>query len=166
VGGEREAAGVRFKGMRWLWRRGAEREQVPHRSSTPAPPTPAAASPPTPVRPTGRGERLSLDVPFAEKDQAKRNGARWDPGARTWFAPPGSNLDGLRRWLPRRPGPFHGPPIFVRLALLPETCYRCGELIAPIAVVLREGDIAPIEIAAAAEGIAATFTAAELATAE
>ncbi|MEU8828915.1 DUF5710 domain-containing protein [Streptomyces sp. NPDC048636] len=41
--------------------------------------------------------RLWLDVPFAEKDEAKAQGARWDPAARRWFAPrPG--MPGLQRW--------------------------------------------------------------------
>ncbi|WP_202034976.1 DUF5710 domain-containing protein [Streptomyces albus] len=41
--------------------------------------------------------RVWLDVPFAEKDEAKEMGARWDPAARRWFAPrPG--MPGLERW--------------------------------------------------------------------
>ncbi|MFF4168894.1 DUF5710 domain-containing protein [Streptomyces sp. NPDC001744] len=42
-------------------------------------------------------ERVWLDVPYAEKDEAKRCGARWDPAARRWYAPrPG--MDALARW--------------------------------------------------------------------
>src|SRR4051794_4106984 len=41
--------------------------------------------------------RAWLDVPYAEKDVAKALGARWDPGARRWYAPP-SAVDGLARW--------------------------------------------------------------------
>jgi hypothetical protein len=41
--------------------------------------------------------RIWLDVPFAEKDEAKARGARWDPAAGRWFAPsPG--MAGLQRW--------------------------------------------------------------------
>ncbi|RZT75509.1 hypothetical protein EV383_6250 [Pseudonocardia sediminis] len=43
------------------------------------------------------GARAFLDVPFAEKDEAKALGARWDPSARRWYAPPRSN-PGLQRW--------------------------------------------------------------------
>ncbi|TDZ93484.1 DUF5710 domain-containing protein [Mycobacteroides salmoniphilum] len=43
--------------------------------------------------------RLWLDVPFAEKDDAKRLGARWDQKARSWYAPTGSDKD-LARWMP------------------------------------------------------------------
>jgi hypothetical protein len=42
-------------------------------------------------------ERIWLDVPFTEKDSAKRAGARWDPAARRWYAPrPG--IAALDRW--------------------------------------------------------------------
>ncbi|MEU6406064.1 DUF5710 domain-containing protein [Streptomyces sp. NPDC046985] len=32
-------------------------------------------------------DRIWLDVPYAEKDQAKAAGARWDPAAKRWYAP-------------------------------------------------------------------------------
>lgn len=42
-------------------------------------------------------ERTWLDVPYAEKDEAKAHGARWDPKARRWYAPrPG--IGELQRW--------------------------------------------------------------------
>ncbi|MBN2493727.1 MAG: exodeoxyribonuclease VII large subunit [Deltaproteobacteria bacterium] len=44
--------------------------------------------------------RIDLQVPFPEKDEAKAMGARWDPVGRTWYAPAGSDLDALARWLP------------------------------------------------------------------
>ena len=41
--------------------------------------------------------RIWLDVPFAEKDEAKAAGARWDPAEKRWYAPrPG--MDALARW--------------------------------------------------------------------
>src|SRR4051812_25169174 len=59
--------------------------------------------------------RLDLTVPYAEKDQAKVRGARWDGENRTWFAPPGTDLKPLKRWLPtgilegtREPIPLRG----------------------------------------------------------
>lgn len=43
------------------------------------------------------GRRIWLDVPFAEKDEAKAAGARWDPAEKRWYAPrPG--MDALARW--------------------------------------------------------------------
>jgi hypothetical protein len=44
-----------------------------------------------------RSGRVYLDVPFAEKDEAKRHGARWDPKARRWFDPHPPTT-GLQRW--------------------------------------------------------------------
>ncbi|MEU2349895.1 DUF5710 domain-containing protein [Modestobacter sp. NPDC049651] len=46
-------------------------------------------------------ERLWLDVPYAEKDQAKAAGARWDQEARRWYAPRADLLPGLARWRPK-----------------------------------------------------------------
>jgi hypothetical protein len=41
--------------------------------------------------------RIWLDVAFAEKDEAKAQGARWEPTARRWYAPrPG--MTALDRW--------------------------------------------------------------------
>lgn len=33
------------------------------------------------------GEMVFLDVPYHEKDEAKRLGARWDPEVRKWYIP-------------------------------------------------------------------------------
>ena len=41
-------------------------------------------------------EKTYLHVPFAEKDLAKKTGARWDKDAKLWFAPAGADLDGLQ----------------------------------------------------------------------
>ena len=41
--------------------------------------------------------RQWLDVPFSEKDLARRCGARWDPAVQRWYAPrPG--MRGLEKW--------------------------------------------------------------------
>ena len=45
-------------------------------------------------------ENTYLAVPFQEKDQAKKLGARWDKGAKSWFAPKGTDLNDLSKWLP------------------------------------------------------------------
>lgn len=42
-------------------------------------------------------DRIWLDVPFAEKDEAKACGARWDPHRRRWYAPR-ADMPELRRW--------------------------------------------------------------------
>ncbi len=53
------------------------------------------------------GERAYLDVPFAEKDDAKRCGARWDAQVRRWYAPLAQA--GLSRWAPAAPLPAVSP---------------------------------------------------------
>jgi hypothetical protein len=76
----------------------------------------------------GHGEARWLDVPFADKDEAKRLGARWDQPARRWYAPrPG--MSGLDRWTPRPPLPellpgedrSFGSGLFVDL--VPRSCW-------------------------------------------
>ena len=45
------------------------------------------------------GVRIWLDVPYAHKDAAKAAGARWDPTAKSWYAPrPG--MTALAGWTP------------------------------------------------------------------
>lgn len=39
-----------------------------------------------------------LNVPFAEKDEAKQLGARWDPKRRKWCVPAGVDLAPFSRW--------------------------------------------------------------------
>lgn len=66
-----------------------------------------------------------LDVPFAEKDEAKRVGARWDPAARRWYVPEGRALEHFSRWLPAR----FSPNIRSQRFWLMETvvsCWKCG----------------------------------------
>ena len=43
-----------------------------------------------------------LAVPYAERKEAQASGARWDTGARCWYAPKGADLAQLGRW---EPGP-------------------------------------------------------------
>lgn len=57
-------------------------------------------------------ERIYLTVAYAEKDQAKALGARWDALARRWFVPEGLAVESFNRWLPtslppNRRIPFH-----------------------------------------------------------
>lgn len=39
-----------------------------------------------------------LNVPFAEKDEAKQLGARWDAAKRKWYVPNGVDLAAFSRW--------------------------------------------------------------------
>jgi hypothetical protein len=70
-------------------------------------------------------QRLWLDVPFEQKDAAKAAGARWDPSAKSWYAPrPG--IDALSQWAPMLealPGEDRefGSGLFVDL--VPSSCW-------------------------------------------
>ena len=44
---------------------------------------------------------IVLDVPYAEKEQAKQLGAKWDPDIRKWFVPSGIDPKPLARWFPK-----------------------------------------------------------------
>lgn len=50
----------------------------------------------TPV--ADNGGRTFLSVPFAEKDEAKGIGARWDAARKKWYVPQGLDLALFARW--------------------------------------------------------------------
>ncbi|NEX59496.1 DUF5710 domain-containing protein [Noviherbaspirillum galbum] len=61
----------------------------------------ASAAPKKPPRASAAmpaGSRL-LAVPFAEKDAAKKLGARWNPDQKSWYVPPGLDLAPFERWM-------------------------------------------------------------------
>jgi hypothetical protein len=41
-----------------------------------------------------------LNVPYAEKDEARALGARWNPTKKRWYVPPGVALDAFEKWKP------------------------------------------------------------------
>jgi hypothetical protein len=65
-----------------------------------------AASEPTakaPAQPRPHGNEravMFLEVPFAEKDNAKRLGAKWDKDMRKWYIPHGLDIKLFKRWWP------------------------------------------------------------------
>jgi hypothetical protein len=42
-----------------------------------------------------------LNVPFAEKDHARRLGAQWNDARKTWFVEDIENLRPFLRWMPK-----------------------------------------------------------------
>ena len=46
--------------------------------------------------------RTNLIVPFAEKDEARRLGARWDMARRVWYVENVEDLVPFLRWVPER----------------------------------------------------------------
>lgn len=53
--------------------------------------------------------RTNLQVPFAEKDDAKRLGARWDPARKVWYVENKADLSPFARWLPAAGAAAAGP---------------------------------------------------------
>ena len=49
-----------------------------------------------------RDSRTYLECPYHERLQVKELGARWDNIQRRWYAPPGTNLEPLRKWIKER----------------------------------------------------------------
>ena len=47
-------------------------------------------------------ERTYLAVPYAEKDDAKQLGAKWDRAEKAWYVPAGMNLEAFTPWLPAK----------------------------------------------------------------
>lgn len=45
-------------------------------------------------------EKTYLAVPFTEKDDAKALGAKWDKEAKSWYAPEGTDIKTMQKWLP------------------------------------------------------------------
>ncbi len=43
---------------------------------------------------------MFLKVPFAEKDEAKALGARWNGERKSWYVPDGKPTEPFARWLP------------------------------------------------------------------
>ncbi len=44
--------------------------------------------------------RLNLKVPFAEKDEAKKLGARWDAARKSWYIENGVDMASFAKWSP------------------------------------------------------------------
>lgn len=82
--------------------------------------------------------RTDLKVPYGEKDEAKLLGARWDPATKTWYVPPGKQLDPFMKWLP------FAPDIGIRcdkyfVAQTATKCWRCGDATRVMGIVLPSG---------------------------
>jgi small redox-active disulfide protein 2 len=50
--------------------------------------------------PTIESMRINLKVPFAEKDEAKKLGARWDAARKLWYVDGKADLSPFARWSP------------------------------------------------------------------
>lgn len=71
--------------------------------------------------------RIDLKVPYSEKDEAKKLGARWDSSSNTWFVPDSLDPHRFKRWLPEPPE-INVQADRYSIVQTEETCWRCGEL--------------------------------------
>jgi hypothetical protein len=46
--------------------------------------------------------RIDLEVPFAEKDLAKKRGARWDLARQVWYIENPENILAFWKWMPAK----------------------------------------------------------------
>jgi len=82
--------------------------------------------------------RIDLQVPFSEKDEARRLGARWDPGQRVWYVPANVDPTPLEKWRPRTATPNIRAAVFF-LAKTRRDCWRCSAATRVVAIVLPTG---------------------------
>ena len=68
---------------------------------------------------------IDLNVPFHEKDDAKRLGARWDRVRKTWFLSDGTNVAPFTKWLPQQPDINHRCSSYF-IAQSTRICWHCN----------------------------------------
>ncbi|HSG40293.1 MAG TPA: DUF5710 domain-containing protein [Thermoanaerobaculia bacterium] len=87
------------------------------------------------------GEVVFLDVPYHEKDEAKRLGARWSPEVRKWYIPEGRPHEPFSRWLPEISDDTVlqvSAPIYAVESSSP--CWSCGREISVVALAVEHLD--------------------------
>ena len=82
--------------------------------------------------------RVDLLVPFAEKEDAKRLGARWDAAQKTWYVPDGIDSVPFERWLPEPETPIIRAPTWSVVGA-PRKCWVCGVVTPVFAIALPPG---------------------------
>lgn len=79
--------------------------------------------------------RIDLQVPFIERDEAKRLGARWDIERKTWYVPQDLNPAPFEKWLPLPLTPnLRAPRFFLSTAV--RNCWRCAAPSPVVAIIL------------------------------
>jgi len=81
--------------------------------------------------------RIDLRVPIAEKGEAKRLGARWDPQGKTWYVPDGADATPLQKWVPAPQSPNIRAKSWY-LASATRDCWRCDEISQVFGIVLPQ----------------------------
>lgn len=66
-----------------------------------------------------------LEVSFAEKEQAKELGARWNPRLKKWYVPEDLDISAFSQWVPDEPEEiFAYAPLYLVKSV--ERCWKCG----------------------------------------
>jgi putative DNA primase/helicase len=76
---------------------GLERAQKLPASLQPTPDAPTQEAP-MKAAPERSGQRVYIDVPYAEREAARDLGARWDRALRSWYVPEGQDPQRFSRW--------------------------------------------------------------------
>ena len=83
-----------------------------------------------------------LNVPYAEKDEARALGARWNPARKRWYVPPGVAVEPFEKWMKGVDGGGRKDAAAAQLAVGAnyvdlghdcnpfEPCAQCGERLA------------------------------------
>lgn len=85
------------------------------------------------------GARTDLRVPFSEKDEAKKLGARWDPVNKVWFVPEGQDRRAFAKWITESSPEENMRAQRYFIAESTDSCWRCGETTAVYAFILPSG---------------------------
>lgn len=82
-----------------------------------------------------------IDVPYAEKEQAKKLGARWDPLKSSWFISNALDHSQFVRWLPVPVSVYdiNMRSSYFYLAESKRDCFRCNKSISVYAIILPDG---------------------------
>lgn len=80
--------------------------------------------------------RTDLIVPFSEKDDAKKLGAKWDPEKKVWWVSDDVDLNNFERWLPQKLEPdFKSSDYWV--AEVECKCWKCQSDISVVGILLN-----------------------------
>ncbi|EBF4612483.1 TPA: DNA primase [Salmonella enterica] len=79
--------------------------------------------------------RIDINVPYAEKDEAKMLGARWDAANKTWYVPDGVSVDHFLKWL----SDCNVIAPYWYIAQAYDYCWKCGCGTVMTSVLLPEG---------------------------
>lgn len=70
--------------------------------------------------------RINLTTPFAEKDQVKALGARWDAAKKLWYIENVADLAPFLRWIPRGTSKEPMPAVNAAVLTGPVGVADCG----------------------------------------